>query len=239
MTLSRNLLKTQTNQCIINSDIRVLAWDCPAQRVRFMEEFIVNPNVAYLLLVIGFIMAGLAIINPGTGVLEIAALFALLLAGWEVYLLGVNLWALVIMLLGIVPFVLAVRSKGNRLYLALSFLALVIGSWFLFPTDLWWQSAINPLLFIIVSALTIAFLWVVTTKVVEAEAVLPSHDLNALIGEIGEAKTAITNEGSVQVEGELWTARSAQPISQGSQVRVVGREGFVLIVEPVPDQGEL
>jgi membrane-bound serine protease (ClpP class) len=201
-----------------------------------MEELLVNPNVAYLLLVVGFVMAGMAIISPGTGVLEIGALFALLLAAWQVYLLGVNLWALVLMLIGIVPFVLAVRGKGNRLYLGFSFLALVIGSWFLFPTQPWWQSAIDPLLFIIVSGLTIAFLWVVTTKVVEAEGVTPSHDMNALIGEIGEAKTAISQEGSVQVEGELWSARSTKPISQGSPVRVVGREGFVLIVESIPDQ---
>jgi len=196
-----------------------------------MEDILINPNVAYLLLVIGFVMAGMAIVSPGTGVLEIGALFALLLAGWQVYVLGVNLWALVVMLLGIAPFVLAVRRKGNRIYLGLSFLALIIGSWFLFPTEPWWRSAINPWLFIIASALTIGFLWVVTTKVVEAESVRPSHDLNALVGELGEAKTAISNEGSVQIFGELWTARSKEPIPQGSQVHVVGREGFVLIVE--------
>ncbi len=197
-----------------------------------MEEILINPNVAYLLLVFGFVLAGMAIVSPGTGVLEIGALFSLLLAGWQVYVLGVNLWALVVMLLGIAPFVLAVRRQGNRIYLGLSFLALVVGSWLLFPTEPWWRSAINPWLFIIVSALTIGFLWVVTTKVVEAESVRPTHDLNALVGEVGEAKTAISNEGSVQIFGELWTARSEKPIPQGSQVRVVSREGFVLIVEP-------
>lgn len=202
-----------------------------------MEELLVNPNVAYLLLVVGFVLAGMAIISPGTGILEIGAVIALLLAAWQVFVLGVNLWALVVMLLGIIPFVLAVRTKGNRIYLGLSFLALVVGSWFLFPTQVWWQSAINPLLFIMVSALTIAFLWIVTTKVVEAEAIRPSHDLEVLVGEIGEAKTSIIDEGSVQVEGELWSARSAQPITPGTRVRVIGRDGFVLIVEPIYEQG--
>lgn len=201
-----------------------------------MEEILINPNVAYLLLVIGFVLAGMAIINPGTGVLEIGALFALLLAGWLVYILGVNLWALVLMLVGIIPFVLAVRRGGNRTYLGLSFLALVIGSWFLFPSEPWWRSAIDPLLFIIVSALTIGLLWVVTTKIVEAEAVRPSHDLNALIGQLGETKTILSNEGSVQVAGELWTARSKEPIPQDRPVRVVDRDGFILIVEAVADQ---
>jgi membrane-bound serine protease (ClpP class) len=202
-----------------------------------MEDLIINPNIAYLLLVIGFILAGLAIINPGTGVLEIAAIFILLLAGWEVYILGVNLWALVVMLLGIVPFFLAVRRRGNRYLLALSFAALVIGSWFLFPTENWWQTAINPLLFIVVSALTIGFLWLVTVKVVEAESIRPTHDLDGLIGQIGETRTNLRNEGSVQVAGELWTARSQEPIPQNRPVRVIGREGFILLVEAASEAG--
>ena len=202
-----------------------------------MEEVLINPNVAYLLLVFGFVLAGMAMITPGTVILELGALFALLLAGWMVFSLGVNLWALILMLVGIIPFVIAVRRKGNRISLGLSFLCLVIGSWFLFPTDPWWRSAIDPLLFIIVSALTIGLLWVVTTKIVEAEAALPSHDLSALIGEVGETKTILSNEGSVQVDGELWTARSEEPIPRDRPVRVVDRDGFILIVEAITDQG--
>jgi len=124
-----------------------------------MEDLLINPNITYLLLVVGFVLAGMAIINPGTGLLEIGAIFILLLAAWEVYILGVNVWALVVMLLGIVPFVLAVRRDGNRYLLAISFLALLVGSWFLFPAESWWQTALNPLLFVVVSVLTIGFLW--------------------------------------------------------------------------------
>jgi membrane-bound serine protease (ClpP class) len=201
-----------------------------------MEDLIINPNIAHLLLVVGFVLAGLAIINPGTGVLEITAIFILLLAGWEVYILGVNVWALVVMLLGIVPFVLAVRRDGNRYLLAISFFALLVGSWFLFPAESWWQTALNPLLFVVVSVLTIGFLWLVTVKVVEAESIRPTHDLDGLIGQTGEARTFIRNEGSVQVAGELWTARSQKPIPQNSPVRVIGREGFVLLVEAASDE---
>jgi membrane-bound ClpP family serine protease len=60
---------------------------------------------------------------------------------------------------------------------------------------------------------------------------LPSHDLSALVGQIGEAKTHIHAEGSVQVDGELWSARSEKSIPNGSAVKVVAREGFVLVVE--------
>src|SRR4030042_1778053 len=63
---------------------------------------------------------------------------------------------------------------------------------------------------------------------------LPRHDLAKIIGDEGEAKTDTFNEGSVQIESELWSARSAVPISEGSKVRVISREGFILEVETVP-----
>jgi len=55
--------------------------------------------------------------------------------------------------------------------------------------------------------------------------------LNGLMGKIGNTKTAIGEEGSVQVAGELWSARSDQLIPVGCSVKVVRREGFVLVVE--------
>ena len=47
-----------------------------------MEAIFLNPNVAYLFLVAGFSLALMAVLTPGTGLLEIGALFVLLLAGW-------------------------------------------------------------------------------------------------------------------------------------------------------------
>lgn len=203
-----------------------------------MEDVLINPNIAYVLLVLGFLLAALAILNPGTGILEISALFLLLLAGWELYNLPINIWALALILLGIIPYIVAVRKKGNRMFLLLSLAILVIGSWFLFETEQWWQSAIDPLLFVIVSLLLIGFVWLVTRKVVETEFMRPTHDLDALIGEDGEAKTMIHEGGSVQIAGELWTARSQKPIPKHSRVRVTGRQGFVLEVEAIENQDQ-
>lgn len=201
-----------------------------------MEDVLINPNIAYVLLVLGFILAALAILNPGTGILEIAALFLLLLAGWELYNLQINIWALVLILLGVIPYIVAVRKKGNRLFLLLSLAMLVVGSWFLFESEQWWRSAIDPLLFGIVSLLLAGFIWLVTRKVVETEFIRPRHDLDALIGEDGEAKTMIHEGGSVQIAGELWTAHSQKPIPKSSRVRVIGRHGFVLEVEAIEHQ---
>jgi len=201
-----------------------------------MLETLLNPNFAYLFLVAGFFLTILAMLAPGTGFLEISALFSFIFAGWAVYNLQINYWALVILLLGVLPFLYAVRRSGQYIYLGLAILALVIGSAFLFRGEAWWQPAVNPALASVVSILTGGFMWIIVRKTIEASLSRPSHDLEALLGLIGEAKTEIHEEGSLQVAGELWSATSQAPIPAGERARVVGREGLMLHVEIVLDK---
>lgn len=196
-------------------------------------DILLNPNVFYLLLVAGVLLAIMALFSPGTGVLELGAFFVLLLAGWGVYKLPVNLWALGLLLLGVFPFLLAVRRSRQRIYLIIALVAFVIGSAYLFRGEQRWLPGVHPLLALVVSLLSAGFLWIATVKVLEADRRRPSHDLTALVGALGEAKTDIYIDGSVQVARELWSARSAVPIPEGSRVRVVGREGLIVEVEAV------
>jgi membrane-bound serine protease (ClpP class) len=198
-----------------------------------IEQIFLNPNIAYILLVSGFSMAMLAVITPGTGVLEVTGILVLVLAGWAVYSLPINYWALVILLLSVIPFVMAVIKAGHRLYLGLSILMLILGSVFLFQGEAWWQPGVNPVLAAVVSLMVGGFFWIVALKALEARAAPPVHDLSPLIGALGEAKSDIHQEGSVQVQGELWSAFSTQAIAAGSQIRVVRRDGFTLEVEEV------
>jgi membrane-bound serine protease (ClpP class) len=199
-------------------------------------EFLINPNVAYVLLVLGFLLGLLAIITPGTGALEVGALFLLALAGYGVYKNGLNLWALIILVLSIIPFVYAIRRPKKELFLALSILGLIAGSLYIFPPE-GWLPVINPFVAVVTSILAAGVIWFFTIKAIQAYALRPAHDLAALLGQIGESKTIVHESGSVQVAGELWSARSKKPITAGKRVRVTSREGFVLEVEPVPEPG--
>lgn len=196
-----------------------------------MEPFLLNPNTAYLALMMGLFLSILAILTPGTGLLEIGALFVLLLAGWEVYNLPINLWSLGLLVVSLVCFALALQKKDRYLLLGVSILAMVIGSTFLFRNESGWQPAVHPLLAGVVSISMIGFMWIAGRRVIEARLTQPAHDLASLLGAIGEAKTEIHAEGSVQVAGELWSARSQERIPSGSEIRVTGREGFILDVE--------
>jgi membrane-bound serine protease (ClpP class) len=195
-------------------------------------DFLLDPNFAYLALVSGILFAVVAIMTPGTGIAEILSLFALLLAGYAVYHLSFNWWALALLLLSLVPFVYSIRGSQRTIWLAVSILGLTLGSIFFFPAEEGPISVSLPLA-VATTALYSAFLWIAARKVVEISATMPTHDLAGLIGLRGEAKTAIQEEGSVQVAGELWSARSTSPVPPGTMVKVTGRDGFVLIVEQV------
>ncbi|MFH1185308.1 MAG: NfeD family protein [Chloroflexota bacterium] len=195
-------------------------------------EFLLNPSIAYLILVSAMLFTLVAIMTPGTGIAEILAVFALLLAGYAVYHLSFNWWALALLVLSAIPFLYSVRGPRRGLWLALSILGLTLGSIFFFPAGQGLVSVNFPLAIVTTLAYS-AFLWISARKVLEISGAQPVHELAGLIGQRGEAKTAIGEEGAVQVAGELWSARSEVSLPAGSTVKVVRRDGFVLIVEQV------
>lgn len=195
-------------------------------------EFLLDPNVAYLFLMTGLLLTLLAIVTPGTGLLEMGALFCLVVAGYAAYNLSINLWALIVMGVSLVPFLFAIRQPKRGILLAVSLVLLVGGSVFLYARENG-LPAVNPVIAGVVSLFMIGFLWVMVGKSIEAMLKRPSHDLGTLLGQIGEARTDIQSEGSVQVNGEMWSAQSSELIPTGSRVRILSRNGFVLVVERV------
>jgi len=195
--------------------------------------FLLDPNFAYLLIVAGFLLMVFALLTPGTGIFEVATVIIFGLAAWRILELSINFWALIVLVLGLVPFIFAIRNKQRTLNLVLTITAFVIGSAFLFREDKWWQPAVHPVLAVITSLAAGGLLWLMTTKVLEAEDKRPSHDLGSLVGMIGEARTDVHAEGSIYLKGEMWTAESEVPIKAGARVKVVSREGFALHVKEV------
>ena len=195
-------------------------------------DFLLEPNIAYLILLGGILLSLMAIVTPGTGLFEVGAFFCLALAGYAVYNLSFNWWAIVLLVLSVVPFIYSIQKPKRELYLGLSIALLVLGSVFLFAVD-GWKPAVNPFVALVTSGLISTFLWIVVRKTVQVASARPTHDLELLMGLTGEARSDIYEEGSVYVAGEMWSARSNEPIPAGSSIRVVHREGFILVVEKI------
>ncbi len=200
-----------------------------------MINALMDPNVAYVLLVIGMVLGVLALFSPGTGILEIGAVFALVLAGIGASKLSVNAWALALLIVGVVPFIFALRKSRRWIFLAITIAALIVGSVFLFkgPNG---GPAVNIWLALVTSLISIGILWYIGIKGIEAIGRRPEFDLGKLKKVTGEASTDIFKEGSVYIAGEEWSAWSKTEIPAGSRVRVIDREGLILQVEEVKDE---
>jgi membrane-bound serine protease (ClpP class) len=195
---------------------------------------LMDPNVAYVLLVIGMVLGILALFSPGTGLLEIGALFAIVLAGIGASQLTINFWALAVLILGVVPFIFALRKTRRWIFLIITIAALIVGSVFFF-VDAEGKPAVNFWLALVTSLIAIGLLWFIGIKGIEAIGLRPNFDLNKLKEVLGEAKTDIFKEGTVYIAGEEWSAWSEKQIPVGSRVRVISREGLILKVEQVQE----
>lgn len=198
-------------------------------------ELLIDPNVAYVILVIGFVMGVLALFAPGSGVLEIGALLAMAFAGYAMAVLPINIWALILIVVSIILFIFAVRKHKHWVYLVPSIIAIIVGTIFLYRKESG-APAIDPFVATFMSIITVLFLWFITRKGVEALQLRPAQDLSALIGQIGVARSDIRQSGSIYVGGEEWTARSTKLIHAGQQARVVDRDGLILVVEAVKEE---
>lgn len=196
--------------------------------------FLTNPNLAYILVVAGFTLVFLAEINSKTTLLKVGIVFCLIAVVLGFLYLRVNPWVFFVVALSPLPFFSAVRQARpqNPLFL-ISISMLDLGSFFLFVdqdnqpivSNRWaWVSVVSAII-----------LWITTERLRNVEGVRLSNDPDSVVGLIGETKTDIEahSAGSVLVNGDLWQARSKEPIPAGSTVRVLRQDGFWLTVKKV------
>jgi membrane-bound ClpP family serine protease len=197
-------------------------------------EILTDPNVSYVLLILGFLTAVLALFSPGTGILEVIALFALAVAGYGIANQPINWWAFALMGLGFVPFIASLFQKHNLriILLVVAALLFVLGSALLFRGE-GWRPAVNIVLILLLSPLALGGTWLIATKSLEAITTQPAFDLERLTHMTGQATSDIRGQGTVYVNGEEWTATSTRFIPAGTPIRVLGRTGLALQVEPL------
>jgi len=196
--------------------------------------FLTNPNLGYVLIVVGVTLVFLGIINSKSTILNVGVLFCLFAVGLGFLYLRMNPWAFLVVALSPLPFYMAVRQARayNPLFL-LAICMLTIGSFFIFVDQDNAPVVSNRWAWVAVVSATIT--WLSTERLRNKEGARISHDPDSVIGLLGETITDIEpySAGSVMVGGEVWQARSKEPIPAGSTVRVVRQDGFWLTVKKV------
>jgi membrane-bound serine protease (ClpP class) len=191
-----------------------------------------DPNVAFLLLMIGFYGLILEFWHPGTFVPGVVGGISLILALIALTALPVNYGALGLIVLGIGLMIGEVFTPGIGALGIGGLAAFVVGSYFLFEntgTDI--RVAVSLPLIAGMAVTTAALIFGVIGFAMQSRRRPAMTGAEQVIG--AQAKVIDWDGGSGQVRfnGEVWSARSKQPLQAGATVRVVGRDGLLLVVE--------
>jgi len=195
-------------------------------------KIISDPNVAYVLMMIGLAGLYFELSHPGAVLPGVVGGISIILAFFAFQTIPVNYAGFLLIILAIVFFIMEMKIASYGLLSIAGITSLLLGSLMLFENNgtdmgLSWQ--------VLVPTLTVVsgFFVVISGLVFKSQLSKPKTGARGLLGEIGVVKEPILQEGKVFVHGELWKAISKDPIEKGAKVRVVKVENLVLEVEPI------
>jgi len=217
----------------------------PTGQVRFHEPGLftrflrlsVRPEAAYFFLVMGLTVAAFEFYAVGPGLASATGVISLVIAGYGLSVLPIRWWALVLVGLGLFVYTAEFQRRSFGLPSILATGALVAGG--LFITDAAPQITPSPW-GVVLTVLAAIFFYVIAMPVVaRSRFSTGTIGRDHLIGRRGTALTLLGPEGTVEVDGARWRARTHREagVTAGDAVIVTAIRGLELEVDPVPDNG--
>lgn len=191
---------------------------------------VASPPVAYLLFVIGMALIVFEFFTAGVGVAGLVGAGSFVLGCYGLATLPARGWAVALLVLSMVAFAIDVQTGVPRVWTGVGMVALVIGSFALYGGGL----SLSWITLLVGIAGTALFMYSGMPAMVRTRFSTPTIGRQWMVGEIGEALTAVDPDGVVRIKGAPWRARTnrATPIPVGEPVRVVEVQGLLLEVEP-------
>jgi membrane-bound serine protease (ClpP class) len=196
---------------------------------------IAHPQVAYLLLSLGTLGLTIELWSPGAILPGVVGVVCLLLAFFAFQVLPVNYVALLLIVFGLILLVLEVKITSFGVLGIGGVISLLFGSMILVDSPQP-ELQVGLQMAVPVTIALAGIILVLARMVVTAQRTRAVTGMAGMIDEIGRALTPIPAHGSgrVATRGEIWNATAAEPIGEGSTVRVVGMNGLTLQVRPEP-----
>lgn len=194
-------------------------------------SWIMDPNVAFILMTLGMLGIWAEFQHPGSILPGVVGLVALLLAIIALNLLPTRYVALVLILVAFGFFALEAKFTSYGILGSAGVACLIVGALLLVDGPI--PEMRVKLVTAIAASVPIGVIAVfLMTLVLRAHKNRVTTGSEAMIGEIGVARTAVQADGKVFVHGELWNATAPIAIAEGSRVRVRGVDGLRVVVEP-------
>ncbi len=202
----------------------------PDWRSRVLS-IITDPNIAYILMLIGIYGLIYEFANPGLVLPGVVGAVSLLLALLAFQVLPINYAGLALMALGI-AFIIGELFLPSFGALGIGgVIAFAIGSVMLIDTDVPGY-AISWQLIAVFTVLSAGFFLVVGAMAIKARQQPVVTGREQMIGSVGEVIESFNGEARIRIHGEIWKARSSTLLQQGQHVRVTDLQGLTLLVIP-------
>lgn len=192
---------------------------------------VTNPNVAFILMLIGVYGLIFEFFSPGAVAPGLIGAISLVVAFYALAFMPINYAGAALVLFGVALMIAEVHIGAFGALGVGGIAAFIIGAVMMFPAQVPGFSLSHGV--VAVAALGSAALLLLALAVVlrRRRPVATGHE--ALIGAEGEAVSWQDGEGRVRVKGEIWLARSDAALTAGTRVKIVGRDGLVLRVQGV------
>ena len=179
-----------------------------------------NPNIAYLLMMLGIIGIFFEISQPGVVLPGAIGAIAILLALFAFSSLPVNYVGVLLILLAVVLFILEVKVISYGMLSVGGIIAMAFGSLMLIDSS---EPYLQISRAVIAATVTVSagFFLIATGMVIRTQRRPVTSGKEGMVGETGEAIDAVNGKGMVFVHGEYWQACSDQPILAGAAIEIV------------------
>jgi len=192
---------------------------------------ITDPNVAYILLMLGVYGLLFEFYNPGVGVPGVVGVISLLLAAYGLQMLPINYAGLGLLLVGIGLMVAEAFTPTIGVLGVGGLIAFVVGSIILLDSDLPGYGVSLPL----IAAVAVASLAILVFGIgaaIRARSLRHATGRESMVGGLAVALEDFDREGLVRAFSEIWKARSGRAVHKGDRLRVTAIDGLLLTVEP-------
>jgi len=204
-------------------------------RQSFMAA-IANPNIAFIILILGALGVYIEFSSPGLIVPGVAGGILVLLGLSALSILPINWIGVALLLLAITLFVLEAFVASHGVLAIGGTVSMVLGALLLVEGPPAVRIQLSTALGVALPfALISAFL---VTLIVRARKNKVLTGSAGMVGELGLAHTALQPAGRVFIHGEFWDAISSAPAEAGARVKVTKVDGLTLTVEPQSTEGE-
>jgi membrane-bound serine protease (ClpP class) len=196
-----------------------------------MLGWLVNPNIALLFLLGGALLIYLEFNTPGTIVPGALGTLMVLLAVFALDLLPIRYTAVMLIVAAVVLLLLEAKFGGHGALAIAGIICLTFGTLTLVAAPVP-EMAVSPSVAFAVSASFSVITVFLVRLAMRARNMKSLLGPSALVGSRASAMEPLNPEGHVLVEGEIWRAVSSEPVSAGTQLRIVRLEQYLLHVEP-------